>query len=297
MATILQGGGSRTNALAVRCLLLTFALFLSLTCFSGCRKPDDPFEESGSGSYESEAPETDTETVASEVGADFGFGPMLEEIRFTELLTVTEGQRAIAESYDLFLTSVRDYPDRVMHEGEPVNYFRYLTNAVEDKRHNLLLEIPGADQKWSYLLVSTEDDFAMVAQDAKKRNRYVVGFWNGEFIDQAGRLDPATQASVEEKLQTEGYDRIMNQVRNEFLGQIYILSCQENEDYVLSWYGKTLNIWADDKSMNPVDKRDYVMSEIYVCDTQTGDVRTSIKVTYDIPETYLEDLLEECFLP
>jgi hypothetical protein len=184
-----------------------------------------------------------------------------------------------------------------MHEEEPVNYFRYLTTAAGEARHNVLFEIPGEDSRWSYMLISTEEDLAIVVRDEKKRNDYAVGFMNGEFVDQTGHIEVETLVAVTSALEADGYGETLNRVRDELMGRLYVLSCTEDEEFALSWYGKTLNIWDDEKALNPVDERDYVMSEIFVRETASGEVRKSIRLTYDIPEEYLDGLLTEKAIP
>jgi hypothetical protein len=278
-------------------LPLILLLILLLLLVTGCDEPADTTEPTDSAEPLSETVDTDTEHETPEVGVELLFGPVLDSIELSELLTDTEGRNSLLEGYGKFLDSVKDHPDRIMHEEEPVNYFRYLTTAAGEARHNVLFEIPGEDSRWSYMLISTEEDLAIVVRDEKKRNDYAVGFMNGEFVDQTGHIEVETLVAVTSALEADGYGETLNRVRDELMGRLYVLSCTEDEEFALSWYGKTLNIWDDEKALNPVDERDYVMSEIFVRETASGEVRKSIRLTYDIPEEYLDGLLTEKAIP
>lgn len=223
-----------------------------------------------------------------ETGADFNFGPMLENIDFADLLTSTEGQEFADTIYDKFLNAVAEAPGQILYAGEPGNYFRYLTSAVGEKRHNVMFEITNAENsRWSYVLVSTKDDFAVVARDSKKHNDYIVGFMDGKIVDQLGYLDSNTRSLLNGMVMSEGYDATMNQVRDEFFGKLTALYGLNDEDYALSLLGEVCNLWNEDRDLKPVEERDYIIEQIQVINAYNGDIYTTMTATYDISDNYL----------
>ena len=214
---------------------------------------------------------------------------MLEQLDFTDLLTSTEGQECIDAMYEKFLNSVAEKPGQISYSGESGNFLRVLTSEVGEKRHNVMLEINNVDNdRWSYVLISTKDDFAVVARDSKKHNDYIVGFMDGKVVDQAGYLNKSARSTINSMIMTKGYDATMNQVRDEFFGQLLVLRVSEDEDYALSFSSKIHNLRNEDRDLNPVDDRDYTIEKIQVISAfDAEEIYTTMDATYDIPDNYL----------
>lgn len=277
----------RWGTLVKKGILLALVLALTLSAFAACDGPDETETGAGTGSPDATIGDV-TGTVDGGIGADFNFGPMLDQIDFVDLLTSTEGQECTDAMYEKFLNAVTEAPGQMLYAGEPGNYFRYLTSAVGEKRHNVMLEIKNVDDnRWSYVLVSTKDDFAVVARDSKKHNDYIVGFMDGKVVDQAGYLDQTARAMINGMIMANGYEATMNQVRDEFFGQLLFLRTSEDGDCVLSYLGKVHNVRNEDRDLNPVEERDYIMTEIQVLNKFTGEIYTTMDATYDIPDNYL----------
>lgn len=277
----------RWGTLVKKGILSALALALTLSAFAACDGPDETEMGAETGSPDATIGDM-TGTVDGGIGADFDFGPLLDQLDFTDLLTSTEGQECIDAMYEKFLNSVAEKPGQISYSGETGNFLRVLTSEVGEKRHNVMFEIKNVDNgRWSYVLVSTKDDFAVVARDSKKHNDYIVGFMDGKVVDQAGYLDQTARAMINGMIMAEGYNATMNQVRDEFFGQLLALRTSGNEDYMLPILGKIHNVRNEDRDLNPVEERDYIMEQIQVINAYNGEIYTTMDVTYDIPDNYL----------
>ena len=255
----------------------------------GHKPPKETTDVTETGDFSDSTIEEVTGDENAESDADFDLGPMLDQIDFVDLLTSTEGQECTDAMYERFLNSVADEPGQLRYSGEIGNYLRVLTSEVGEKRHNVMLEIKNVDNnRWSYVLVSTKDDFAVVARDSKKHNDYIVGFMDGKVVDQAGYLNQTARAMINGMIMAEGYEATMNQVRDEFFGQLLALRTSGNEDYMLPILGKIHNVRNEDRDLNPVEERDYIIEQIQVVSAfDAEEIYTTMDATYDIPDNYL----------
>ena len=286
------------NAFIKKGVPVALALALTMPLLTACdefgkpthghKPPKETTDVTETGDFSDSTIEEVTGGENAESDADFDLGPMLDQIDFVDLLTSTEGHDFIDYAYNMFLESAKSNPEMIYYDGEPGNYFRVLTSAVGEKRHNIMLEIKNVDNnRWSYVLVSTKDDFAVVARDSKKHNDYIVGFMDGKVVDQMGYLNQTARVMINGMIMAEGYDATMNQVRDEFFGQLLNLYCAQDEDYKLSFLGDVHNVRNEDRDLNPVEERDYIMTEIQVFNKFTGESYTTMDATYDIPDNYL----------
>lgn len=277
----------RWGTLVKKGILSALVLALTLSAFAACDGPDETETGAGTGSPDATIGDV-TGTVDGGIGADFDFGPMLDQIDFADLLTSTEGQEKIDSVYNIFLDDVANNPEMPVFNGESVNFIRSLTSAVGEKRHNVMLEIKNVDNnRWSYVLVSTKDDFAVVARDSKKHNEYIVGFMDGEVVDQAGYLTSTDRTMINDMIMAEGYDATVNQVRDEFFGQLFVIRSTPDENYILGFTGHTDNVRHEDGYYNPVEERDYIIEQIQVMSSHSDEIYTTMDATYDIPDNYL----------
>ncbi|MBR5615253.1 MAG: hypothetical protein IKW66_00380 [Clostridia bacterium] len=275
-------------------LLILLALCLALSACAGCDGSDDPAQESSSST---EIPsETATESTAeedtTEALPDVQFGPLLGVLDFGDLAKGTEGQEYVNAMYDRFLASVERNPEQVLHDGEAGNYFRVLTSAAEDKRHPVMLEISHTDQKkWNSYLISTENDFVLIVQDAKKKSTFTVGLTEGGVEDQTEFMDEEDRALLDKMITENGYEATLNQVRDEFFCRLFKWTEVENDGVRLGFTGKTHNVWGEEHTMNPPQERDYTISEIqFVNAEDIGEVFITMTLTYDIPND-ISDLI------
>lgn len=278
----------RWGTLVKKGILSALALALTLSAFAACDGPDETETGAGTGSPDATIGDV-TGTVDGGIGADFDFGPMLDQIDFADLLTSTEGQEEIDYAYNKFLDDVTNNPEMPVFNGETGNFFRSLTSAVGEKRHNIMLEIKNVDNdRWSYVLVSTKDDFAVVARDSKKHNEYIVGFMDGEVVDQAGYLTSTDRTMINDMIMSDGYEATMNQVRDEFFGKLLLISSTPDDSYLLGFTGHAENVRHEDGYLNPVEERDYIIEQIQVKNPyNTAEIYTTMDATYDIPDNYL----------
>ena len=79
----------------------------------------------------------------------------------------------------------------------------------------------------------------------------------------------------------------MNQVRDEFFGQIYVLSGLQDEDYWLAIGGEMKNVNNDLGFMNDPEDFIYEIQYIKVKDLAKRQDITVMTPTYDIPDNYL----------
>ena len=277
-------------------ILILLVLSLALPVFAGCDGGDDPnVSETHAGDSQSESVmESVTNEETEMTMPTLEFGPLLGSIDFSNLAQSTDGQAYAEAIYDRFLASVDQNPEQVLHDGESGNYFRALTSDAEEKRHNILLKMTTPDQKkWTYCLVSTKDDFALLAQDAKKKKAYAVGLIDGQVVDQFAYMDEADFTLLSDMIREQGYETVLNQIRDEFFYQLFELTENENNGYKLGFTGKTHNMWEEDHTLKPVMDREYTMSEIQLVNAEDiSEVFTTMESTYDIPDEYLKTLLE-----
>jgi hypothetical protein len=276
-------------------LLFLLVLCLVLPTCAGCDREDDPNvgQDPSSDSYTEVTEETDTEEESTDTVPELDFGPLLENLDFSDLAQSTFGQEYADALNERFLNSVNQNPEQVLHDGEAGNYFRVLTSEAGEKRHNIMLEITNTDQKkWVYFLISTEDDFAVVAKDSKKKKTYAVGFADGDIVDQLNYIDETDRELLSSMISEYGYDAVLNQVRNEFFGRLSKLTEDGGEGYKLGFTGKTHNMWGEDNTLNPIEDRDYTMSEIQLVNAEDiSEVYTSMEATYDIPNDHLDTII------
>jgi hypothetical protein len=276
-------------------LLFLLVLCLVLPTGAGCDREDDPNvgQDPSSDSYTEVTEETDTEEESTDTVPELDFGPLLENLDFSDLAQSTFGQEYADALNERFLNSVNQNPEQVLHDGEAGNYFRVLTSEAGEKRHNIMLEITNTDQKkWVYFLISTEDDFAVVAKDSKKKKTYAVGFADGDIVDQLNYIDETDRELLSSMISEYGYDAVLNQVRNEFFGRLSKLTEDGGEGYKLGFTGKTHNMWGEDNTLNPIEDRDYTMSEIQLVNAEDiSEVYTSMEATYDIPNDHLDTII------
>ena len=293
-------------------LLTMLALTLALPTLSACdvsndfvvtdTHQDSAYETVEDDSQTAEAfPDTVevfTGTTESESSPDLYFGPMLEHMDFTGLLTSTEGQDRIESWYEKFLNNVKNNPNAPIFNQETVNYFRFLTSASGEKRHNVMFVVKRFEDgkeitnRWSYLLISTKDDFAVVAWDNQEQADYIVGFKDGEFVDEIGYLTQTDRDLINKSLEAGGYDATLNQVRDEFIGQLLLLQTAQDDRYILSHTGHIENLIHEDGYYNTVEKRDYIIESFQVQDAFVHHkVYSIINAVYDIPDDYLGTVL------
>lgn len=276
-------------------ILILLSLCLTLPACAGCdaeEKPDVSHELS-SDSYVEETTEMVTEEEITDTLPALDFGLLPQTLDFAELAQSTVGRDYVHAVYDRFLASVAHDPEQVLHDGESGNYFRMLMSDAKGKRHNVVLEITHTEpQKWAYLLVSTENDFALIVRDAKKKSMYSVGFVDEGFVDQLGYTDESDVSFLTEMIEEQGYVTVLNRVRDEFFGQLSKMTEGNDAGYKLGFTGKIHNMWSEDKSMNPPEERDYTMSAIQLVNAEDiSEVFTSMDTTYDITNDYLDILL------
>ncbi len=276
-------------------ILILLALCLALPVCAGCDGDDDPGvgHESSSDSHTEETTEAVTEADSAEAVPELDIGLLTETLDFADLAQSTVGKDYVAAVYDSFLASVAQNPEQVLHDGESGNYFRVLMSDAKEKRHNVMLEITNAEQKkWTYLLISTEDDFTLVVQDTKKKKTFTVGFTDGGFVDQLHYTDKSDSELLTKMIAERGYESVLNQVRDEFFGRLSKLTVGSDEGYKLGFTGKIHNMWSEDKTLNPAEARDYTMSEIQLVNAEDiSKVFTAMEATYDIPNDYPDTLL------
>lgn len=274
----------RWGTLVKKGILSALVLALTLSAFAACDGPDET--ETGTGSPDATIGEGNG-SGNGENDADFDFGPLLGQIDFTDLLFSTEGQEKVDIIYEKYLNAVETQPGP-LYSGCYSNYVRSIMSDSGSKRRNIMLEITNAENdRWSYVLISTTDDFAVVARDLKEREDYIVGFMDDRVVDEAGYLSSTDRAAINDMLMAEGYDATMNQVRDEFFGQLLLLSTLEGEDYVLAINGGMKNVYNDYGFRNAPEDFIYEIQFISISDWDTGEVVTRMNATYDIPDNYL----------
>lgn len=274
----------RWGTLVKKGILSALVLALTLSAFVACDGPDET--ETGTGSPDATIGDV-TGTVDGGIGADFNFGPMLDQIDFVDLLTSTEGQEKVDVVYEKYLNALETQPGP-MYSGSFANYVRSIMSDAGSKRRNIMLEITNAENdRWSYVLISTTDDFAVVARDSKEREDYIVGFMDDRVVDEAGYLSSTDRAAINDMLMSEGYDATMNQVRDEFFGQLLLLSTLQDEDYVFGINGFMENVYNDLGFMNDPEDFIYEIQFVEVRERGTRKNITKMDATYDIPDNYL----------
>ena len=275
----------RWGTLVKKGILSALVLALTLSAFAACDGPDET--ETGTGSPDATIGEGNG-SGNGENDADFDFGPLLGQIDFTDLLFSTEGQEKVDEFYNRYLDSVEKNPNAGYHPGTRSQYVRSIMSDSGSKRRNIMFEITNAENdRWSYVLISTTDDFAVVARDSKEREDYIVGFMDDHVVDEAGYLSSTDRAAINDMLMSEGYDATMNQVRDEFFGQLLLLSTLEDEDYGLTIGGNTKNVYNDYGFMNAPEDFIYEIQYIKVKEHAERKDITVMTPTYDIPDNYL----------
>lgn len=275
----------RWGTLVKKGILSALVLALTLSAFAACDGPDET--ETGTGSPDATIGEGNG-SGNGENDADFDFGPLLGQIDFTDLLFSTEGQEKVDEFYNRYLDGIEKNPNAGYHPGTRSQYVRSIMSDSGSKRRNIMLEITNAENdRWSYVLISTTDDFAVVARDSKEREDYIVGFMDDRVVDEAGYLSSTDRAAINDMLMSEGYDATMNQVRDEFFGQLLLLSTLEGEDYVLAINGGMKNVYNDYGFRNAPEDFIYEIQFISILDWDTGEDVTRMDATYDIPDNYL----------
>ena len=274
----------RWGTLVKKGILSALALALTLSAFAACDGPDET--ETGTGSPDATIGEGNG-SGNGENDADFDFGPLLGQIDFTDLLFSTEGQEKVDTIYEKYLNAVETQPGP-LYPGGPVNNVRSIMSDSGSKRRNIMFEITNAENdRWSYVLISTTDDFAVVARDSKEREDYIVGFMDDHVVDEAGYLSSTDRTAINDMLMAEGYDTTMNQVRDEFFGQLLLLSTLEGEDYVLGIGGNMKNVYNDYGFMNAPEDFIYEIQYIKVKERAERKDITVMTPTYDIPDNYL----------
>lgn len=275
----------RWGTLVKKGILSALVLALTLSAFAACDGPDET--ETGTGSPDATIGEGNG-SGNGENDADFDFGPLLGQIDFTDLLFSTEGQEKVDEFYNRYLDGIEKNPNAGYHPGTRSQYVRSIMSDSGSKRRNIMLEITNAENdRWSYVLISTTDDFAVVARDSKEREDYIVGFMDDRVVDEAGYLSSTDRAAINDMLMAEGYDATMNQVRDEFFGQLLLLSTLEGENYVLAINGGMKNVYNDYGFRNAPEDFIYEIQFISILDWDTGEDVTRMDATYDIPDNYL----------
>ena len=276
-------------------VLILLALCLALPTCAGCDREDDPIVSAESTLESSSDVEAATETTeeSNEEVPELNLGPLLDNLDFGDLAQSTAGQEYVDAMNERFAASVEQNPEQVLYDGEAGNYFRFLMSDVGEKRHNVMLEISNAEQKkWSYYLISTGDDFAVIAKDFRKKKAFAVGFADGGLVDQLGFIDETDKALLSDMIADQGYDAVLNQVRDEFFGRLSKLTEGCDRGYTLGFTGKTHNTWGEDNTLNPVEDRDYTMSEIQLVNVEDiSDVFTAMEATYDIPDDQMDILM------
>lgn len=276
----------RWGTLVKKGILSALALALTLSAFVACDGPDETETGAGTGSPDATIGEGNG-SGNGENDADFDFGPMLDQIDFVDLLTSTEGQEKVDVVYEKYLNALETQPGP-MYSGAYSNYVRSIMSDSGSKRRNIMLEITNAENdRWSYVLISTTDDFAVVARDSKEREDYIVGFMDDRVVDEAGYLSSTDRAAINDMLMSEGYDATMNQVRDEFFGQIYILAGLRDEDYLLGIGGNMKNVYNDYGFMNAPEDFIYEIQYINVGERKTRKDLVMMTPTYDIQDNYL----------
>ena len=276
----------RWGTLVKKGILSALALALTLSAFVACDGPDETETGAGTGSPDATIGEGNG-SGNGENDADFDFGPLLGQIDFTDLLFSTEGQEKVDFFYDKYLNAVETQPGP-FYSGDGSNYVRSIMSDSGSKRRNIMLEITNAENdRWSYVLISTTDDFAVVARDSKEREDYIVGFMDDRVVDEAGYLSSTDRAAINDMLMSEGYDATMNQVRDEFFGQLLLLSTLEDEEAHLGIAGNMKNVYNDYGFRNAPEDFIYEIQFISISDWDTGEVVTRMDATYDIPDNYL----------
>ena len=274
----------RWGTLVKKGILSALVLALTLSAFAACDGPDET--ETGTGSPDATIGEGNG-SGNGENDADFDFGPLLGQIDFTDLLFSTEGQEEVDIIYEKYLNAVETQPGP-FYSGDDSNFVRSIMSDSGSKRRNIMLEITNAENdRWSYVLISTTDDFAVVARDSKEREDYIVGFMDNRVVDEAGYLSSTDRAAINDMLMAEGYDATMNQVRDEFFGQIYILSGLRDEDYWLTIGGNMKNVYNDYGFRNAPEDFIYEIEYIKVKVRAERKDITVMTPTYDIPDNYL----------
>lgn len=277
----------RRGALVKKGILSALVLALTLSAFVACDGPDETETGAGTGSPDATIGEGNGSGNGENV-ADFDFGPLLGQIDFTDLLFSTEGQEKVDEFYNRYLDGIEKNPNAGYHPGTRSQYVRSIMSDSGSKRRNIMLEITNAENdRWSYVLISTTDDFAVVARDSKEREDYIVGFMDDRVVDEAGYLSSTDRAAINDMLMSEGYDATMNQVRDEFFGQLLLLSTLEDEDYVFGIGGNTKNVYNDYGFRNAPEDFIYEIQYIHVGEIKTRKDIVTMTPTYDIPDNYL----------
>lgn len=275
----------RWGTLVKKGILSALVLALTLSAFAACDRPDET--ETGTGSPDATIGEGNG-SGNGENDADFDFGPLLGQIDFTDLLFSTEGQEKVDEFHNRYLDSIEKNPNAGYHPGTRSQYVRSIMSDSGSKRRNIMLEITNAENdRWSYVLISTTDDFAVVARDSKEREDYIVGFMDDRVVDEAGYLSSTDRAAINDMLMSEGYDATMNQVRDEFFGQLLLLSTLEDEDYWLTIGGNMKNVYNDYGFKNAPEDFVYEIQYININDLAKRKAITVMTPTYDIPDNYL----------
>ena len=253
----------------------------------GHKPPKETTDVTETGDFSDSTIEEVTGDESVESDADFNFGPLLGQIDFGALVTDTEGQEEVDVIYDKYLNAV-ETQSGPMYAGRDSNFVRSIMSDAGSKRRNIMFEITNAENdRWSYVLVSTKDDFAVVARDSKKHNDYIVGFMDGKVVDQMGYLNQSARALINGMIMTNGYEATMNQVRDEFFGQIYMLSGLRDEDYVFGIGGNMKNVYNDYGFMNDPEDFIYEIQYIHVGERATRKDVVMMTPTYDIPDNYL----------
>lgn len=276
----------RWGTLVKKGILSALVLALTLSAFAACDGPDETETGAGTGSPDATIGEGNG-SGNGENDADFDFGPLLGQIDFTDLLFSTEGQEEVDLIYEKYLNAVETQPGPG-YSGYDSNFVRSIMSDSGSKRRNIMFEITNAENdRWSYVLISTTDDFAVVARDSKEHEDYIVGFMDDRVVDEAGYLSSTDRAAINDMLMAEGYDATMNQVRDEFFGQIYILSGLQDEEAHLGISGNMKNVYNDYGFRNAPEDFIYEIQFISISDWDTGEVVTRMNATYDIPDNYL----------
>ncbi len=223
--------------------------------------------------------------------SQFGLEHVFKEFDITNLYYGTEGHEFLGGLYENFLEEEKNNPGAMFVDYDMTNYFYKLTSGAEDRR-NVIWELSDSDEKhgWSHTLVSTADDFALVSKNKSKY--FVTGLVNGKLYDDAYTMGSEAYNDIQQEIKNKGYEHVLNTVRDEFFGIMQIYASHQNDMVYLAYDGKIDNMYDENGELTLPSERIYTMRNIYINSQETGKTIATITPTYDIPDNYIDQFIE-----
>ncbi len=208
---------------------------------------------------------------------------VLEVFNQKQIMTSVSVSNALTEEYAKIIEDPYNY-DWDEH-GFNCMGLNNISNPKQTRK-NVVMLIESNHQEWTHKIVSTNYNFALESMDPDG-NVYLTGFVNGRLENDLGLIDKDTIKVMKEVAKEYHYNDIVNTVRQEFFGAMYVLGGPNGQATLC--YSVTVD-GALFEEVSDID-RNYAMNSFTIIDESA---RNYIKMNfdYDVSENYFDVLLE-----